>query len=258
MLLAMALKLYVVHGSHPCAAVEKALQLKGLQYAVQEWPPPLHAPLQLVLFGQRTVPALRNGEEKLVGSRTIMRRLDELVPEPRLYPTDPEQRARVEAAERWGDEHFQQVARDLIWAGLMHRSGALVSYSRRSRLPLPAVAIRLSAPVIAFTERIINHTNDDVANQRLRDLPAQLDRIDGWIADGTIGDVEHPNAADLQIFSTLALIATMADAREALVGRPSVVIAQELFPHTEGELPVGALTKAKPPSASQDVTTLTP
>jgi hypothetical protein len=28
----MRLRLYVVHGSHPCGAVEKALSLKGLSY----------------------------------------------------------------------------------------------------------------------------------------------------------------------------------------------------------------------------------
>ncbi|MGO9754781.1 MAG: glutathione S-transferase family protein [Solirubrobacteraceae bacterium] len=239
----MALKLYVVHGSHPCAAVEKALQLKGLQYSVQEWPPPLHAPVQLVLFGRRTVPALRNGAEKLVGSREIMRRLDEMVPEPRLYPAAPEQRARVEQAELWGDEEFQQVARDLIWAGLLHRSGALVSYSRRSRLPLPTVAIRISAPLIAFTERYLQHTNDDVAERRLEELPEQLDRIENWIADGTIGDPQQPNAADLQILSTVALLATVADADELLAGRRALSLARELFPHTEGELPAGTLIK---------------
>ncbi len=245
MLSAMGLKLYVIHGSHPCAAVEKALALKGIQYSLQEWPPPLHVPLQLLLFGHRTVPALRNGDEKLVGSRTIMRRLDEMLPEPRLYPADAGPRARVEEAERWGEEEFQQVARDLIWAGLVHRPGALVSYSRRSRLPIPAIGIRLSAPLIAIPELLLNRTNDKVARRRLLELPQQLDRIDDWIADGTIGDPEHPNAADLQILSTVALIATVADAREALAGRPCVALAQALFPHTEGALPAGALIDAK-------------
>ncbi len=240
----MALKVYVVHGSHPCAAVEKALQLKGLQYGVQEWPPPLHVPLQLVLFGHRTVPALRNGNEKLVGSRTIMRRLDELAPEPRLYPSDQALRTRVEEAERWGEEDFQPVGRERVWAGLMNRPGALVSYSQRSRLRLPSIAIRLSAPLIAFPERLLNRTSAGLARRRLQELPAMMDRIDAWIADGTIGDVAHPNAADLQIFSTVALIATIADARDTLADRPSTLLARELFPHTEGELPAGALVKA--------------
>ena len=77
----MRLKLYVVHGSHPCAAVEKALQLKGLDYSVFEWPPPLQAPMQTLIFGARTVPGLRINGEKVQGSRAILRRLEELAGE---------------------------------------------------------------------------------------------------------------------------------------------------------------------------------
>ena len=114
----MRLKLYVVHGSHPCAAVEKALALKGLEYGVVEWPPPLQALMQKAIFGARTVPGLRIDGEKVSGSRAIMRRLDQLVPEPPLWPADPDRRRAVEDAERWGDEVFQPVARELIWAAM--------------------------------------------------------------------------------------------------------------------------------------------
>ena len=131
----------------------------------------------------------------------------------------------------------------------MRRPGALVSYSQRSRLRLPSIAIRLSAPLIAFPERILNRTNGGIARRRLQELPAMMDRIDAWIADGTIGDVAHPNAADLQILSTVALIATIADTRRVLEGRPSTLLARELFPHTEGELPIGVLVKSNPGEA---------
>src|ERR1700745_1352857 len=91
----MKLTLYVVHGSHPCAAVVKALELKGLRtYRTVEWPPPLHAPMQPLLFDARTVPALKIDGEKLQGSRTIMHRLDALRPDPPLYPKDPATRMK--------------------------------------------------------------------------------------------------------------------------------------------------------------------
>jgi glutathione S-transferase len=237
----MRLKLYVVHGSHPCAAAEKALSLKGLSYSVLEWPPPLHAPMQRVIFGRRTVPALRIGNEKVQGSRAIMRRLDELVPEPPLLPTDPAQRARVEAAERWGDGVFQPIARELIWAGMANNPSAMVSYSEHSRLPLPDWGVRLSAPVIAQLSRRLIRTGDDVARRDLQALPAQLDKIDAWIADGTIGDPEHPNVADLQIVSTIRLMLTLADTRGMIEGRPCAELARALFPTADGEMPVGSL-----------------
>ena len=93
----MATKLYVVHGSHPCATVQRALEMKGLPYRVVELPPPMHAALQRVRFGGRTVPATLESGEKLSGSRAIMRRLEELAPEPSLLPADPDERAAVGA-----------------------------------------------------------------------------------------------------------------------------------------------------------------
>ncbi len=240
----MRLKLYVVHGSHPCAAVEKALSIKGLSYGVVEWPPPMQVPMQRIIFGGRTVPALKIDGEKIQGSRSIMRRLDELVPEPPLLPSDPSQRARVLEAERWGDEVFQPVARELIWAGLVHRPEAMVSYSEHSRLPMPAPAVKLIAPGIARLGRRVNKTSDAIARSDLTGLPAQLDQIDGWIADSTIGDLEHPNAADLQLLSTIRLMLTFADARPLIEGRPCAQLARELFPDADGELPAGAIAAA--------------
>lgn len=240
----MRLKLYVVHGSHPCAAVEKALSMKRLPYDVVEWPPPLHAPMQRLIFGARTVPGLRIDGEKVSGSRAIMRRLDELAPQPPLLPAEEAARARVEEAELWGDEVFQPVARHLIWNGFTHSPGAMVSYSEHSRLPLPAPAIRLIAPIIARLAARLNRTDDAVARSDLRSLPAQLDRVDAWIADGTIGDVEHPNAADLQLASTVRLLLTLADARPLIERRPCAELAIGLFPDAEGTMPAGSLPAA--------------
>jgi glutathione S-transferase len=240
----MRLKLYVVHGSHPCAAVMKALSLKGLDYSVVEWPPPLQVPMQKMIFGARTVPGLLVGGEKVHGSRTIMRRLDELVPEPRLVPADPALRARVEEAERWGDEVFQPVGRELIWPAMVRNPGAMLSYSEHSRIKLPATAVRISAPLIARMASRINNTDDDVARADLQALPAQLDKIDGWIADGTIGDAEHPNVADLQIASTIRLMLTIGDVRPLIEGRPCARLALELFPDADGDMPAGSLAAA--------------
>jgi glutathione S-transferase len=239
----MRLRLYVVHGSHPCAAVEKAMEMKGLSYEVTEWPPPLHAPIQRVVFGARTVPGLKIDGEKVSGSRAIMRRLEQLAPEPPLLPADPEARGRVERAERWGDEVFQPVARELIWSGFKRCPDAMVSYGEHSRLPMPAAAIRLSAPLIAHLAARLNRTGDGVARSDLEALPGQLDQIDAWIADGTIGDRERPNVAELQLASTIRLLLTMGDARPLIEGRPSAELARALFPQADGELPAGSLPK---------------
>ena len=103
-------KLYALPASHPCAAVEVALALKGIAYDRVDLLPMSQLAIGPLRYGGTTVPGMRIGSERLVGSRAIMRRLDELVPEPALLPApgDPA-RERVLEIERWGDEVFQSV-----------------------------------------------------------------------------------------------------------------------------------------------------
>ena len=220
------------------------MAMKGLAYDVVEWPPPLQAPMQRVIFGTRSVPGLNIDGEKVSGSRAIVRRLEQLAPEPPLFPIDAQARERIEEAERWGDEVFQAVARKLVWVGLKHSPAAMVSYSEHSKLRLPAAVVRLSAPMIAALEARLNRANDEVARSTLEALPAQLDKIDAWIADGTTGDPKHPNAADLQLASTIRLLLTIADARPLIEGRPCAELAMRLFPNMDGDLPAGSLPAA--------------
>ena len=62
--------------------------------------------------------------QRMLGSRAIMRRLDELQPEPPLLPADPDLRSRVLEAEAWGDDVLQPLARRISWAALEARQRA--------------------------------------------------------------------------------------------------------------------------------------
>ena len=245
----MRARLFVVHGSHPCAAVEAALRIKDIEYSTVEWPPPMHAPLQRVLFGRRTVPGIKIDGEKVVGSGAIMHRLDELVPEPALFPADPEARARVEEAERWGDEVLQPMARRLLWPAMKARPDAAPTYTKGAKIALPAAAVKLSMPAIARVELKMNSATPQTLPDDLRALPGHLDRVDAWIADGTLGG-EEPNAADLQIASSLRLMLTLADLRPLIDPRPAGELARRLFPHLAGDMPAGALPPDLIPSAA--------
>jgi glutathione S-transferase len=238
----MPIKLYVVHWSHPCAAVERALQMKGLAHDVIAYPPPLHAPLQRMRFGARTVPAitLETGE-KLSGSRPIMRRLDELAPQPALFPADPEAREDVERADEWGDQVWQPIARRLLWVTFARAPRAMTSYEQGSRLArIPAPVVRTLAPVVTRVERRLNDADEPTARADLRSLPRHLDRIDGWLADGVL-DGETANAADLQIAATSRLMLTLGDVRPFFAGRPAEAHAMGLFPEWAGSTPPGTL-----------------
>jgi glutathione S-transferase len=241
----VAIKLYVVHGSHPCAAVARALDLKGLEYEVVELLPPLHAPIQRVRFGTRTVPSVRlESGEKVSGSRAIMARLEELAPEPPLYPADDAARAAVRRADEWGDQVWQPTARRLLWWALTQAPDAMPSYQHGSRLPrVPPAAVRALAPAVTRIERRLNAVDEGAVRADLRTLPLHLDRIDGWIGDGVLGG-EPVNAADLQIASTSRLMLTIADVRRFFAGRPAEAHARSLFAEWAGSAPPGAFPAA--------------
>lgn len=238
----MPARLHVVHGSHPCATVERALALKGVAYRRVEYPPPLHAPIQRVLFGSRTVPAIRFADgEKVSGSRAIVAALERRVPDPPLYPADPAERARVEEAERWGDEVLQPLGRTLLWTAFARSPRSMVAYQQGARLPaLPAPVVLALAPLITRVERRMNDADDERVRRDLRDLPGHLDRVDAWIAEGVLGG-EPPNAADLQVATTLRLLMTIGDLRPLIEPRPAGALALRLFPAHPGEVPAGAL-----------------
>jgi len=237
----VAIDLYVVHGSHPCVAVERALELKGLPFRRVELPPPLHAPIQRLRFGTRTVPAITLDDgEKVSGSRTILRRLEELAPEPSLWPGDGERRALVERAEEWGDEVYQPIARRLLWGAMRRCPEALVSYSEGSSIPLPKPAIRASARAMIRGEIALNRASDGAVRADLRNLPRHLDRVDRWLAEGVIGGAQ-PNAADLQIATTSRLLMTIGDVAPFFAGRPAETHARDLFGQQAGSVPRGVL-----------------
>ncbi|MGH2917548.1 MAG: glutathione S-transferase family protein [Solirubrobacteraceae bacterium] len=235
-------KLYVVHSSHPSEAVKKTLELKSIPYKTVEMLIPTQALLTRLRFPKRTVPALRlDGGEKVQGSRAIMRRLDELVPEPALLPADRAAREAVLAAEEWGDEELQPLARRAVWAALREDPSAIPTYQQASKLPrLPRPVVRVVAPGVIRIESAMHGVSDDVVAADLRALPDHVDRIDAWIAAGVLGG-DAPNAADLQIGSSLRLLLTIGDVRPLLAGRPAEALAMRLFGDFPGDVPPGAL-----------------
>ena len=233
-------RLHVLPGSHPCAAVEAALALKSIAYdrvTLLPISPVLIGPLR---YGGTTVPGMRMDGERLVGSRTIMRRLDALAPEPALLPpASSPAYAKVLEAERWGDEVLQSVPRRLVDVAFMRRPSAMESYARGASLPLPLGVLRPAMPLTARLMAIKNKARDTAAREDLAALPGHLARVERWIEDGLLGG-EHPNAADLQIGSTIRLLMTIGDVRPLVASRPAAQLAR-YFPPMVGEIEAGVL-----------------
>ena len=61
------------------------------------------------------------------------------------------------------------------------------------------------------------------------ELPALLDRIDAWIADGVLGGAQL-NAADFMVAPSLALILYRPDVLPMFEGRPAFELVDRLLP----------------------------
>ncbi|HSI81766.1 MAG TPA: glutathione S-transferase N-terminal domain-containing protein [Solirubrobacterales bacterium] len=233
----MATTLYVIPGSHPSWKARLALELKGIEYRRVDLMPVIsRGVVRALRFGGATVPALKIDGRRVQGSREIARELDRLVPEPPLYPGDPNLRAEVEAAERWGEKELQPVARRVVWNAFRRDRSALASFARGARLGIPVgIAVRTSAPIVALSVRI-HAASDDHVRADLAALPGMLNRIDDWIADGVLGDPD-PNAADLQIATSIRLLMTLDDVRPAVESRPCGELALRIVPEFPGRIP---------------------
>ena len=112
--------------------------------------------------------------------------------------------------------------------------------------------LRPSMPLTARLMALKNKARPEAARADIAALPAQLQRIDGWIAEGLLGG-EAPNAADLQIGSTIRLLMTIGDVRPLIEGHAAAQLGR-YFPPMVGEVPAGVLPAewfAAPAAAAQ-------
>jgi len=233
----MDTRLFVIPASHPSIAAQLMLEHKGIEYKRTDLLPVISkAALRAVGFPGTTVPALKIDGSKVQGSRQIARELERLHSDPPLFPTDPERRAAVEEAERFGDEELQPPMRQILWWAIKHDSAPLRSYSEGARLGVPiSLAMKTAAPIVALSARF-NEADDAHVRPGLAALPAMLDKIDEWIAAGVLGG-EELNAADFQIAPSIGLAMTLDDLRPAIENRPAGQLAKRVVPDYPGKTP---------------------
>lgn len=231
-------KLYVIPASHPSTTAELMLQRKGVAYKRRDLITAMHIPLLRGMgFKRRTVPALKwDDGRKVQGTREISRFLDDVAPEPALFPADAARRAQVEEAERWGDEVLQSVPRRLAWFALGRDRSDLKGFMEGYKLGLPtSVAVATAGPII-WAEQKINKVTPVACQADLGRLPLLLDHVDELIAAGVIGG-DQPNAADYQIATSVRLLLAFDQLRPLIAARPCGPWAERIAPDPGGRIP---------------------
>jgi glutathione S-transferase len=237
----MTVALYWMSISHPSQAARKMIDLKGIEYELVDVIP-LNQRIHLRLAGFRggTVPAVKLEGQRIQGSREIARALDERWPEPPLFPADSAQRARVEEAERWGEEQLQPIPRRLFRYGVARNPELRQWVIQAQRLPIPGLTAQAIRPAIEWYVRTVEadgrRATEAGVRADLAALPALLDHVDRLIDDGTL-TLDPPNAATLQIMASVNLMGRFADLAELVASHACAEPARELFPRYRAELP---------------------
>jgi glutathione S-transferase len=188
-------------------------------------------------FPGSTVPALIVDGRKVQTNRAIARALDEIVPEPRLFPADPAERADVETAELFGDEVFQQAVRRIVLWSLVNDPDSVTPDPEIGALPIPRNAwlrrrlTRQSFEVFGITDAVVH--DDFMA------LPEMMDRLDGFVAEGILNGPDL-NAADFEIAPLIAALLGASYVAADVAERRAAELASRVMPsHPRIMVPVG-------------------
>jgi glutathione S-transferase len=266
----MKAKLYVLLGAHPSRSAMLMLDHKGIDYELVTLPAGFQ-PYVMRFLGFRpqpgfsrqvddetprmlrkadrmgTVPALRLGDRRVMTNHDIARFLDELQPEPALFPSDPDHRRAVEEAERWADEVFQMAARRLVVAAEVVPGRQVLNHGDDGRLgPLLYRSRFLRKAVTHVIAHIAFRVNPETERAMRAELPGMLDRIDEQIEEGVLNG-EELYAADFMIAPSLAVLTYRADVAEEIERRPARQLLDRMLPEP---------SRGKPPGRSLSVATL--
>ncbi len=233
------LVLHALPPSHPCMTVDAALRLKGLDFERIDLSPGEHNAKMEEIYGDghKTVPGLLVDGEPVHGSRPILARLEELTPEPPLFPSG--RADAVREAERWGDDELQDLGRRLPWGAMHFRPEAMGTFGGGG--PLDPAGTDFAMRYVHASWKYHGITAQRLADD-LAGLPAKLDHVDALAADGVIGG-DEPTAADLQIGATLRVLLTLGRPAPAARGARRRARRPRLVPGLPGRHPGGRVPR---------------
>lgn len=221
-------KLYGLRGSAPTFCAELMLRHKGISYRRANLIPGRHRrSLPAKGFPGGTVPALTLNGSRVQTNRAIARTLDELVPDPPLFPADPAARTDVEEAERFIDEVLQQATRRMILWSLTLDPDSVKPHPANGRLLVPRNAwLRARLMPRAFEQYGVTAA---VVGEDFAELNTRLDRIDAYVANGVLNGPQ-PTAADFEVAPLIAALMGFEDGGAKIAQRPVAALVTRVMP----------------------------
>lgn len=207
-----------------CDKVRRILHYKRRRYDTREVPPTEALVRLRRLHPIGKVPVIEHGDRVIADSSDIARYLDELYPDPPLYPADPRDAALCHFIEDWADESLYFYE---LWLrfGLARNAG---EWSRRTTESEPPGVMR------RVTERALPTLMRNVLKsqglgrkspeQVLEELDRHLASIDTWL-DGDRGWLvtERLSVADIAVYSQLACAGDTGEGAALLSDHPRLL-----------------------------------
>jgi glutathione S-transferase len=235
--------------------VEKArwaLDFKGVVYGTRTLPPIVHRGVLVALRRGQTVPVLDLDDGRHVRDSTaIIATVEQLWPDPPLYPSDPDaRREALDLEERFDDQIGHEARRLTLDATLDHPDVIARMFLRGLPRPLQSAARASSAATGLLTRR--QYGVDDASVARAREqVDVALDTIEARTTAGSylVGDAF--SVADLTAAALLAPVAMPPEYHDPwwidhpvperlralvaeLAARPGIAWAREMYRRHRG------------------------
>ncbi|MCB0875334.1 MAG: glutathione S-transferase family protein [Solirubrobacterales bacterium] len=224
----MTATLWQIPVSHFSEKARWALDLKGIEHERRSPPPPSHIPIALWLTrgAGHTFPVLVLDGRAIGDSSAIIAALEELAPEPPLYPSDREERRRALEIESWFDAELGPYARSLVFHELRDSPGGFADFAS-PMLPGPvrkSRAARSAGGLMAKTYTQVRwRVAGAEAGERARSqVLLALDRLERELehGDGTYLVGGRFSVADLTAASLFAPVVQPPEGPEVAVEVP--------------------------------------
>lgn len=208
-----------------CDKVRRILHYKRRAYETREVPPTETLVRLRRLNPAGKVPVLEHDGHVVSDSSAIARYLEQVFPDPPVYPVDPRERALCHVLEDWADESLYFFELWLRFA-VRENAGEWSERITRSEPPLVRQATERALPTLMRNVLKAQGLGRKAPGAVLEELDRHLESLDAWLVDDWLV-AAHLTVADVAAYSQLACVGETDEGAALLARRPRVLAWME-------------------------------